>query len=141
MSLRIGSNLQHEVKVKVNDSTKRVAGEKTATIIVRKPEIRFYSIDPLRGPEYHKAILETFSTASGSENQFLAVPYFFSLAPSSLTHEWRINSTPLTTTGRPDILTLRSEPGSVGKQTVSLEIRNPGYLFEQARSLFSINVN
>lgn len=142
VSVGTSANIQQSVKLHVEDQSGRTAQEKNLTITTRKPLLQFYELDPLRGPLYYKALADsTVPVRAGGEVKFFAAPFFIANGSLSLlTYAWRVGNQTLPPGTMPQILSYRSQSGSVARQSVSLEILNPSYIFENARESFTVDV-
>jgi hypothetical protein len=141
-TINASPNIEQTVSVSVSSGNTNTSPQKKEVVIrPREPQMFFYEIEPLRGPQFDNAILNRFLLSSGREVQFLAVPYFMRSPLSSFSSFWKIDNNTLPNDGTsPNILNYRSDAGSSGRQTISYEIENPSYIFERAKGSFIINV-
>lgn len=133
--------VESRIKVRISDDTKSAIQEKTLHIQNKNRFVYFYEVDPLRGPLYNNAVLNTLTIPSGKETEIVGEPYYFTAPPRELIFTWRIEHTELASEKeRPHILTYRSDPGSRASQLITLVVKNIASIFEHAQESFVIHV-
>jgi hypothetical protein len=100
------------VSVTVSSQDGGVNGQASLNLAPVEPELRVYENDPLLGPRYDRALLGTFSMRD-SEASFVAVPYFFSKAP---TVSWVVGGAEA---GQGPIVTVKSAGSGQGSASLA----------------------
>lgn len=90
------------------------------------PLVRLYRMDPLSGIDFAHALSDTY-TLSGSEESFLAVPYFFKGTPSV---EWTLNGN---VSSRENTITVRTTGNQTGTALVSAKASDNAFETGEAR--------
>ncbi|MCX6715548.1 MAG: hypothetical protein NT077_00855 [Candidatus Taylorbacteria bacterium] len=103
------------------------------------PSLVFYKNDPLYGPLYNNAIMNTMYLGSQRETGVLAVPYGFN-APASglgnLSLTWFINGGEHPELSSNQSVTLRAPDASAGSSNIQLNIANGKDILQKASASF-----
>ncbi|MBV9159749.1 MAG: hypothetical protein JO019_04100 [Candidatus Kaiserbacteria bacterium] len=131
---------QKTVTVDVASPDKSVAASASVTISTGDPLVRLYEDHPLFGVEYFRALPPNFFL-NESEMTFIAIPYFAKAQrgnSANLTHEWRVNGTPVAAAGdRTDEITL-SAGNTGGLAHLELSVGDRTNILSQAAGTWDI---
>jgi len=130
------------VDVSTRDGSATVSG--MITMAPQQPNVAFYVNDPLYGPLFNKAIIDTVGIGSQKETNILAVPYGFSARQNNLANlnlTWLIDGVEHTELASSQSVVLRAPEAGSGSSNVELDINNPTNFLQTATGAFSASFN
>ncbi|MEK7647329.1 MAG: hypothetical protein AAB378_03120 [Patescibacteria group bacterium] len=130
----------HTIAVKLSDRANEITFEKSIILTAKNasPEIIFYEDNPLEGPIYAKALLNSLKLAQGAIN-LRAEPFYFSKENiSALTYEWEMNNESVLAEEKPNVLNLRAPENATGETIINLTIRNLSRLLQSVNATLRI---
>jgi len=118
--------ITENITVRAENMSGAIKKEKTVSISAVTPKVQFYQIKPLEGIDFSKNI-DFLEAAPASILDFIAELFFFPpTAESDLSYQWQLGSrnVPSKEPASPNILSVRSESGSVPEQFIQLNVEN-----------------
>jgi hypothetical protein len=138
------SYLNTSERVDVNAETRdgRLGATASIDVATQDSKILWYAVSPLYGPLFERALSNGYEVA-GSEQTFLAEPYYFSAinsASPSLQYTWSINGESVTTPTLPNTISLHRDTTTAGEALISLSIRNVSKIFQTAKEALTLSL-
>jgi hypothetical protein len=129
----------YSITVEVSSRDKTVISEGRTNIEPLEPFISFYVEDPLYGPLYNIAVINSVRIGTQREVTMRAVPYGFNVnqANDNFTRTWFINGIEHPELSYNDSIILRTPDKIGGSANVQLTIRNTKDILQGATSGFS----
>lgn len=127
-----------EITLTITDLAETIGAQKTITMTLIQPLLRFYAEDFLEGTLTNRSIAELLMT-SDSQRSVRAIPFFFSEI-KALAYEWRIDGNPVDAGGPPDLLELAATAGAKGASGVNVVVQNPNNILEKSSNNLTIRV-
>ena len=135
-------NKEDRIEVELYDKNGTV-GKKSVILRPFSPLLELYETNPLSGPNYSKAISDSFSLP-GQEASLIAEPYFFSpksKTSSQLRFKWSLNGKGVQPTLGKDELTLRPDSKESGSASLQISISNAQKILQKATKSVTILFN
>ena len=127
------------VEVTNRDSSQQTSG--SASVIPTDPSVSFYTVDPLYGPLFNKALGDTITIGSQKETSIIAVPWGFekfSNFAGDIIRSWTINGVDHPELNSSDIVVLRAPDGSTGSSNIALNMTSRSNILERLRGGFTV---
>lgn len=132
---------ESEITVKATDILGKVSPEGSTTLITYDPKVVFYKKVIELGPDYKKAIQNTYNLGAGSET-LIATPYFFSpknIKQEDLKFDWSIDDEKISTPTNKNEISLRAGEGEHGTSIIKLLVNNTKTLFQELETTINVN--
>lgn len=127
-----------EITLSVTDLSETIGAQKTITVPLTKPVLRFYIENPLEGTRSNTALSQA-SVANDSTQSFRIVPFFFSKL-ARLSYAWLVDGKSTDVGTPPDILELAAVAGTRGIATINATIKNTGNILESGSENLTVYV-
>lgn len=133
------ADARHAVAVTVSTANRSQETTQSVAIAVERPEIVFYELRPLLGPDRSRAILEQ-PLAEGQEFDVYAESFFFSEPVQNIFFSWKANNKEVGEELGNPVLSFRPPSGTTGFFNISLIARNTKDALQRATSGFGIRI-
>lgn len=132
-------DVSQQVVVRISNRSQTITQEATLVLPTRDPELFVYKLNPSGLTDFSN-VVSSFGGEAGEAFDFIAEPFYFMPEQiASLKYTWRVNNQIITGEEQPNILKVKTSPGQISENTISVQAAGPG--FNEQKAEYSFNAS